>query len=112
MGLFFFYNNRKPRKFNYRPVLYDPKEEARREDMEKRIRRIKAEVAKEEGRPIDLEAQKTPTDFGEEFLSQTKHLKRRKDRYDDESKPFYANNATVILLLAALAVLFYILFLR
>ena len=112
MGLFFFYNNRKPRKFNYRPVRYDPKEEARREDMEKRIRRIKAEVAEEEGKPIEMEAQKQPTDFGGEFLSQTKHLKRRKERYDDDSKPFYANNITVILLLAVLAVLFYILFLR
>lgn len=112
MGLFFFYNNRKPRKFNHRPILFDPAEEARKEQMEKRIRRIKEEVAREEGRTIEPSPVKPKTDFGEEFLSQTKYLKRRKERVDEDSKPFYANNITIVLFLAVLIVLFYLLFLR
>ncbi len=33
MGLFFFYNNRKPRKFDHKPIFYDPKKES----LEKQI---------------------------------------------------------------------------
>lgn len=112
MGLFFFYNNRKPRKFNHRPILFDPEKEARREEMEKRIRRMKEEVAREEGRPIEPYAEERKTDFKEEFLSQTKYLKKRKEREEGDNKPFYANTTTIVLFLAVLIVLFYILFLR
>lgn len=115
MGIFFFYNNRKPRKFNHRPILFDPDEEARKEQMEKRIRRIREEVAREEGRelePHETSTGKSQTNFREEFISQTKYLKRRKERYDEDNKPFYTNNITIVLLLVVLVVLFYILFLR
>ena len=112
MGIFFFYNNRKPRKFNHRPILFNPEEEARRENMEKRIRRIKEEVAREEGIPIEPQQIKQKTDFKGEFLTQTKHLKKRAERTDDDHKPFYTNNITIVLLLAVLIVLFYLLFLR
>lgn len=112
MGLFFFYNNRKPRKFNHRPILFNPEEESRRENMEKRIRRIKEEVAREEGKQAEPQQVREKTDFKEEFLTQTKHLKRRIDRTGDDHRPFYTNNITVVLILAALAALFYILFLR
>ena len=47
MGMFFFYNNKKPRKFSHTPILYDPDKEERREQMEKRIRRMREEVARE-----------------------------------------------------------------
>lgn len=115
MGIFFFYNNRKPRRFNHRPILFDPDEEARKEQMEKRIRRIREEVAREEGRTLEPEesaAGKSQTNFREEFISQTKYLKRRKERVDEDNKPFYTNNITIVLLLAALVVVFYLLFLR
>ncbi len=112
MGIFFFYNNRKPRKFRHKTILFDPNEESRKEEMEKRIRRIQQEVAREEGREIEIEEIKEKTDFGKEFISQTKYLKRRKERDDNEEKPFFANNTTIVLVLAALIVLFYLLFLR
>lgn len=112
MGIFFFYNNRKPRKFNHRPILFDSAEEARKERMEKRIRRIQQEVAREEGRTLEPVEEKSKTDFGEEFLSKTKYLKRRKERVDEDNKPLYTNNISIVLILAVLIVLFYLLFLR
>lgn len=112
MGIFFFYNNRKPRKFQHRTIMYDSDEEARKERMEKRIRRMEAEVAREEGREVEFEDKPSRTDFGKEFVSQTKYLKRRKEREDDGGKPFFTNNITIVLFLAALIVIFYLLFLR
>lgn len=112
MGIFFFYNNRKPRKFQHRTIMFDSDEEARKEKMEKRIRRIQQDIAREEGREIEIEESRAKTDFGKEFVSQTKFLKRRKEREEGGSKPFFANNITIVLLLAALIVAFYILFLR
>ena len=61
---------------------------------------------------IEIEESRAKTDFGKEFVSQTKFLKRRKEREEGGSKPFFANNITIVLLLAALIVAFYILFLR
>ena len=113
MGMFFFYNNRKPRKFNHSPILYDPDKEERKEQMEKRIRRMREEVAREEGRTVETQPETTrKTDFGEEFLSQTKYLKRRKEREKDENKPFFTSNITIVLLIVALLFIFYFVFLR
>ncbi len=112
MGIFFFYNNRKPRKFQHHTILFNPDEEARKEQMEKRIRRIQQEVAREEGREIEVEEKPAKVDFGKEFISQTKFLKRRKEREEGGDKPFFTNNITIILVLAVLIVLFYLIFLR
>lgn len=110
--MFFFYNNRKPRKFNYRPILYDPDKEEQREQMEKRIQRIREEVAREEGKIIETKEEPQKVDFGEEFLAQTKYLKRRKEREQDEKQPFFTNNITLMLLIIALFFIFYYVFLR
>lgn len=111
--MFFFYNNRKPRKFQHRTILFDSDEEARKERMEKRIRRIQEEVAKEEGKQIEMDNNLVEkTDFGKEFVSQTKFLKRRKEREEGGDTPFFTNNITIVLILAVLIVLFYLLFLR
>lgn len=112
MGMFFFYNNRKPRKFNYKPILYDPDKEERKEQMEKRIQRMREEVAREEGRTIEVPQETKKVDFGEEFLSQTKYLKRRKEREKDANKPFFTNNITVVLLIIALLFIFYFVFVK
>jgi hypothetical protein len=112
MGMFFFYNNKKPRKFNYTPILYDPDKEERKEQMEKRIRRIREEVAREEGKTVEPQLQTGNTDFGEAFLSQTKYLKRRKEKEKEGNKPFFTSNLTVALLIIALLIIFYFVFLR
>lgn len=44
MGLFFFYNNRKPRQYNYKPILFDPVEEERVEKLNRRIYEIKKDM--------------------------------------------------------------------
>ncbi|HHT28799.1 MULTISPECIES: hypothetical protein [Petrimonas] len=112
MGMFFFYNNRKPRKFNYTPVFFDPEKEERKEQMEKRIRRIREELAREEGKTIETPPQPGNTDFGEAFLSQTRFLKKRKEKEKEGKKPFYSSNFTILLLIIILMVIFYFVFLR
>ena len=112
MGMFFFYNNKKPRKFNYTPILYDPDREERKEQMEKRIRRIREEVAREEGKTVETPREAVSPDFGEAFLSQTRYLKRRKEKERTGNKPFFTNNFTVFLLIILLLVIFYFVFMR
>ena len=38
--MFSFYNNRRPRQFDHKPIYFDPHKEA----MEERVRRIKKEM--------------------------------------------------------------------
>lgn len=107
MGLFFFYNNRKPRKFNYTPILFNPEAEEKRARMDKRVREIKKE--------LNLEVEEEPkqqTEFKTEFVSQTKHLKKRKEREDSGSRPFFTSNTTLIIILVALFGLLFLWLLR
>ena len=45
MAFFSFYNVRKPRQFEHKPIYWDP----HKEEMEERVRRIKREMGMEEG---------------------------------------------------------------
>ncbi len=108
MGIFFFYNNRKPRKFNYKPILFDAEEEERKSRLEKRIREIKREMNIE----VEEETTTQKKDFKEAFLAESKHLKKRKAREADGDKPFFTNNTSLVLIIIVLCVLFYFLFLR
>ena len=49
MALFSFYNVRKPRQFDHKPIYWDPHKEA----MEDRIRKVKREIGMEEELSID-----------------------------------------------------------
>lgn len=82
--------------------------------MEKRIRRIREELAREEGKTIETPPQPGNTDFGEAFLSQTRFLKKRKEKEKEKEgkKPFYSSNFTILLLIIILMVIFYFVFLR
>lgn len=108
MAMFFFYNNKKPRKFDYKPILSNYEEEARQEKLQKRINAIRKEL----NEPIPEEEKSKKTDFKEEFLSQTKHLKRRKERESDGSKSFLSNNGLLVIILIILLGLFIFWFLR
>ena len=101
MGVFFFYKNRKPRKFNYTPILYDPDEEARKERLEKRIQEIKKEMG------VLPEEEETNREFKPEFLSQTRHLKKRKSREESGQSPFYTNNWLLIIIVMVLLAIFF-----
>lgn len=104
MATFFFYNNRKPRKFNYQPILYNPEEEARQTRLQKRITDIKKEMGVE----LSEKDKTQKTDLKEEFIQQTTHLRRRKERESSGKKAFFTNNGLLFLiLLALLAVLFF-----
>ena len=109
MGTFFFYNNRKPRKFNYTPILHDPEEDARKERLEKRIEAIKKEMGVLPERPEDKSQQRK--DFKEEFLSQTRHLKKRKTR-EASGQTFFSNNGLLIIILIILFAVFFFWLLR
>ncbi|MDD3787976.1 MAG: hypothetical protein PHO94_04690 [Petrimonas sp.] len=104
MGMFFFYNNRKPRKFNYQPILYNPDEEARQERMQKRI----AEIKKEMNEPLTPEEENVnKPDIRAEYLDQMKHLKRRKEKEEAGNTTFFSNNGLLIVILLILLGVFF-----
>lgn len=102
MGVFFFYNNRKPRKFNHKPILYDPDEDARKEMIEKRITAIKREMG--ELPPQEVSERK---EFKSDFVSQTKHLKKRKERVESGKNSYIANNTVLVIVAAILIAIFF-----
>ncbi len=73
MGMFSFYNVRKPRQFNHTPIYWDPRKEA----LEERISKIKREMGVEE----PLEEYK-PHIKGT-FVEGTSHLKRSLNKGED-----------------------------
>ncbi|WP_298649245.1 hypothetical protein [uncultured Proteiniphilum sp.] len=107
MGIFFFYNNRKPRKFNYTPILYNPDEEERKRKLQDRIDKVKREMGVQ---PEEKTGEKK--DFKGEFVSQTRHLKKRKEKENSGKSSFFANNGLLIIILVILFAIFFFWFLR
>ncbi len=107
MGTFFFYGNRKPRKFNYTSILYDPEEEARKERLQKRIQEIKKEMG-----VLPEENIVERKEFKTEFISQTHHLKKRKAREATGQGTFFANNGLLIIIVIILFAIFFFWLLR
>lgn len=107
MATFFFYNNRKPRKFNYQPILYNPEEEERQKRLQERIEKVKREMGvlrEEEARELK--------DFKAEFISQTRHLKKRKEKESGGARSFFSNNGLLVIILVILFAVFYFWILR
>ncbi len=103
MATFFFYNNRKPRKYGYTPILYNEEEEARKKKLEKRILEIKKEMG-----VIPEEVQnEEPKVFMSEFVSQTRHLKKRLVKESSGKGSLLSNNLLLFLLIALLFAIFY-----
>jgi uncharacterized membrane protein (DUF106 family) len=102
MATFFFYNNRKPRKFNHKPIYFDPDEDSRKEKLQNRINAIKKEMG-----VLPEEEVKEKKDFKTEFISQTKHLKKRQDRVKEGSSSFITNNGLLILIGIILIAVFF-----
>lgn len=99
MALFSFYNVRKPRQFDHKPIYWDPHKEA----MEERVRKMKREIGVEE----------TPEDYKPQikgsFIEGTSHLKKSIAKGDDTRSRKY-KNMTLLAAAIVLAVLFWILF--
>ena len=96
MALFSFYNVRKPRQFNHKPIYWDPHKEA----MEERVRKIKREMGMEEEYKPQIKGT---------FIEGTSHLKKSLDKGDDARSRTY-KNVKLIVALAVLAALFWYLF--
>jgi hypothetical protein len=99
MGLFPFYNSRKPRRFHYTPVFFDP----RKEEMQERVTKVKKEL----GIPIPDEEFK-PNIKGN-ISGQTRHLRKRLENPEKSSSK---TTMIIAIALAILMVLFYYFYLR
>lgn len=102
MALFSFYNVRKPRQFDHKPIYWDPHREA----MEERVQKIKREIGMEEE---DLEHYK-PNIKGT-FIEGTSHLKKSLDKGDDSRIRKY-RNVKLIVAAVLLVALFWFLFMQ
>ncbi len=102
MSTFFFYNNRKPRKFGYTPILYNEGEEVRKKKLEQRILEVKKEMG-----VIPEEPKEEPKAFKTEFVSQTHHLRKRMEKESAGRGSFLSNNLVLILIIAMLFAIFY-----
>lgn len=99
MALFSFYNVRKPRQYDHKPIYWDPHKEA----MEERVRKIKREIGVEE----PLEEYK-PQIKGT-FVEGTSHLKKSLERGDNVRNRTY-KSIKLIVAIAVLGALFWYLF--
>ena len=99
MALFSFYNVRKPRQFEHKPIYWDPRKEA----MEERVRKVRREMGLEE-----TEEEYKPQIKGT-FIEGTSHLKRSRDEGENSRSREY-KNVKLLIALAVLALLFWYLF--
>lgn len=75
MGMFSFYNNRRPRQFDHKPIYFDPHKEA----MEERVRQIKKEMG------LIEEDEDYKTSIKGSFVEGTSHLKKRRAKGETSS---------------------------
>ncbi|MDH6358809.1 hypothetical protein [Parabacteroides sp. PF5-9] len=101
MALFSFYNTRRPRQFEHKPIYWDP----RKEDLEERTRRIKKELGMEE----PLEEYK-PQIKGS-FIHGTSHLKKSLSRGETVRSRKY-KSVKLGVILSVLIFIFWALFFR
>ena len=101
MGLGSFYKQRKPRSFDHKPIYYDQ----RRDELEKRIERIRREVEQEE--QAELDGQSSSHDYSGyrprirgTFVEGTQHLKERQLQGETQSTRSGRTLRTLTLLIA------------
>ena len=99
--MFFFYNNKKPRKFNYKPILYNPD----KDEFNERVLKVKKEL----GAIEDTEFK--PTIKGE-FIRNTEHVRRKVSKEDDNPKSNTMRNTKLIIILVVLIVITYFMYFK
>jgi hypothetical protein len=102
MALFSFYNTRKPRQFNHRPIYWDPRKEA----LDERIRKVEIEMGVRDEELGDYKPNIKGT-----FVAGMSHLKKSRARGDD-MRSRIGKNMRLLLILSVLAVIFWYFFLR
>lgn len=103
MAIFPFYNVRKPRQYDHKPIYWDP----RREALEERIRKIHQQLNKEEGTNPE---EYRPSIKGT-FIEGTSHLKKSISR-GDTPRDRTSRNMRLLLILVILLIVFWWLFFR
>lgn len=99
MALFSFYNVRKPRQYEHKPIYWNPRKEA----LDERARKIKREMGLEESLD-DYKPQIKGT-----FVEGTLHLKKSQEKGDDSRSRVY-KNMKLIIVAVILGVLYWYLF--
>lgn len=94
-----FFNMRSPRKFNHRPIFYDPDKEA----LEKRVEKVKREIGMADEKDYK-------PDIKGSFIDQTSHLRKKIDK--DSQKPARSRNIRLAVVLVVLLILFYYFYMR
>ncbi len=102
MALFSFYNVRKPRQFDHKPIYWDPRKEA----LEERTRKIKRELGVVEESLEDYKPNIKGT-----FVEGTSHLRKSRMKGDDQRSRKY-KNVKLIVILVLLVVLFWAMFFK
>ena len=98
MALFSFYNMRKPRQFEHKPIYWDP----HKEEMEARVSKAKRELGIEES----LENYK-PHIKGT-FIEGTTHLKKQVERGATSRTRTYSNVRFVVILVVLIALFWFL----
>ncbi len=99
--MFFFYNNKKPRKFNYKPILYSPE----KDEFNERVDKVKKEMG------VLEDSNYKPTIKGE-FLKNTDHVRRKVDKEGSDSRSNSTRNTKLIIFLVVLIVLVYFVYFK
>lgn len=97
--MFFFYNNRKPRQFGYKPILFNPD----KDEFNERVLKVKKEMGVIENTDYK------PTIKGE-FIRNTDHVRRKVNKEEGTSKSSSKRNVKLIIFLVVLIVIGYVLY--
>ena len=93
------FKTRKPRTYNYQPILYNPEKEQRDGKLAQRIADVKREMG-----VLPQDEVREKTDFKAEFVSQTHHLRKRKNREATGEQAFFTSNRFLVILLVIFGV--------
>lgn len=97
--MFFFYNNRKPRQFNYKPILFDPD----KDEFNERVLKVKKEMG------VVEDSEFKPTIRGE-FIRNTNHVRRKINKEVSTGKSNTKRNITLAIFLVVLVLVGYFLY--
>ena len=97
--MFFFYKNRKPRQFNYKPILFNPE----KDEFNERVHKVKKEMG------VIEDTEYKPTIKGE-FIRNTDHVRQKVNKEGSSGKSNTNRNIKLIIFLVVLIVVSYILY--
>jgi hypothetical protein len=99
MGLFYFYNVRKPKQFDYKPIYYD----ARKEAMDERKLKVKRELG------MEISDKEYKPQIRGTFIEGTAHLRRSHLKgYDSRSRQYKNVRLALILSFLLVALLWFL----